>query len=477
MIKFISAIVHNSIKSIFVFSLISFLICLAVFIVNYPQTFSVFELIWFPLGVLLCYFGVKLSGWLENKSEKFTILFLSALSIAAYLIVLLTYNTKPVSDYKVVWDTAVVMANGNYNVAAVGKGSYMDIYNWQIGIAAFESLVIRVFGENFTYLKILSCLCGLAISYLLYRVAKTKFDLKTAKTVYVLSVIFLPYIMTVGQFSNHHIGTVLLLLSLYCLDKDKYVYSGIGGVLAAMLNVCRAIAVLIIIAAVFMFIYKVIKERKFLKPISHLVIIIGCFWAATFSFNQAFILAGYADQALTTPKIPYFKFDKGLTGYDQPFGDVKKFGGDLSKFNDWEQQKVEDAIEKTPAKTTIYVVNKMCRYLGLMDYQFEHTYDHDNAVWEKYPIKTFYTIGWMQYIVYVLLALIGYSWWSRKNPLDIYQIWFIGNTLVYLFIEAFSSYRFEHYIFIFLMAGCGCSLLSDKKLTFHKFRIGFAEKN
>jgi len=43
-----------------------------------------------------------------------------------------------------------------------------------------------------------------------------------------------------------------------------------------------------------------------------------------------------------------------------------------------------------------------------------------------------------------------------------YQIWFVGNTVVYLFVEAFTSYRFEHYIFVLLLAGCGAKVLLDR---------------
>src|SRR5690606_17556255 len=108
-----------------------------------------------------------------------------------------------------------------------------------------------------------------------------------------------------------------------------------------------------------------------------------------------------------------------------------------------------------------------CRYLGLFDYQFEQTYNHDDKIWKQYPIKAFYSAAWMQYIVYVLLALVGFHYWRKNNDLDIYQIWFVGNTAVYIFVEAFTSYRFEHYIFIFVMAGYGCTVIFDKHFRKH----------
>jgi hypothetical protein len=62
-------------------------------------------------------------------------------------------------------------------------------------------------------------------------------------------------------------------------------------------------------------------------------------------------------------------------------------------------------------------------------------------------------MSWFQYIFCVILALIGYLLWKRKHHIDVYVIFFVGYNVVYIFIEAFSSYRFIAYPFILIMSG------------------------
>lgn len=94
-------------------------------------------------------------------------------------------------------------------------------------------------------------------------------------------------------------------------------------------------------------------------------------------------------------------------------------------------------------------------YLGLFDYKFENTYNHDMSIWAQYPIKAFYSFGWGQYIFLIVFAIIGYNKWRKNHDVDIFQVFYIGNTLVYLFIEAFSAYRYESYPILIMFAGYG----------------------
>ncbi|NMH28022.1 glycosyltransferase family protein [Flavobacterium silvaticum] len=461
MLNFIKQSFRFSIKSILAFSLLSFLICVAVFSRSYPDQFSFRDMIWFPIGILLCAGLYYLWIWLLGKSNRFTIFFLSTLSLACYGIGLVSFDTQPVSDYKMIWQTANEIANGTFDANLLKGYDYMAVYHWQIGMAVLESVLIKLFGSHFTVLKVFSCVCSLLISYLVYVITSSKIGLSAGKAAYVLSAVFVSYIMSVNQLSNHQFGTIFLLLSLYFLDKQKYKFALLGGILAAVLNVFRAIAIIVLVAAIVIAIYRMLRDGKVAFHLKNLALTLIGYAISTALFSVVFLQLHYTSGPITENRIPYFKFHKGLTEYSEPFTDLKRFDGNQQEFNNWEKKEV-GVLLGNPKGTAVFVANKMVRFLGLFDGQFEHTYNQDETVWKKNPVRAFYSIGWMQYAIYVLLALIGYSWWCKRNDLDIFQVWFVGNTLVYLFIEAISHYRFEHYIFIFMMAGCGFTVIKNR---------------
>ncbi|RYZ88991.1 MAG: hypothetical protein EOP06_10015 [Proteobacteria bacterium] len=458
--KILGGSVRFFIKAILIFSLVAFLVCIFVFTRSYPEMFSIRELVWFPVGAGVCCGLYFLWKWLVKKSSAFTIVFLSTLSMVVYAIVLLTFNTVPVSDYGMIWKTANEMAAGTFNAHELKGSDYIIAYDYLIGISSFESMLIRTFGPNFWVLKVVTCLCLLLVSYLVYKMARTKTTEESARAAYILSALFLPYIMTAGQFSNHHIGTIFLLLSLYYIDRKSMKDAALAGFFISVLNFFRPIAPIVLLATVCLCVYKMIADGEIAHELRQLAIIVITYLATTAVYDTLFVTVDYAIDPVSTSNVPYFKFHKGMSNYDEPWTMLNKFDGDLKAYNEWEKAEVRKIV--TSPSTPVFVLNKMCRYLGLFDAQFEHTYNHDETVWQHYPIKAFYSIGWMQYIIYVCLALIGYIWWAKRNSIDIYQIWFIGNTLVYLFIEAITHYRFEHYIFLFLMAGCAFPLVRDR---------------
>ena len=82
----------------------------------------------------------------------------------------------------------------------------------------------------------------------------------------------------------------------------------------------------------------------------------------------------------------------------------------------------------------------------------------------NYPVKAFYSTSWFEYLALLLLAFWGLKKYITKD-IDIYMIFFIGNSLVYIFIEAISCYRFESYAMLIMWAAIGMNLIYNKKNT------------
>ena len=163
-------------------------------------------------------------------------------------------------------------------------------------------------------------------------------------------------------------------------------------------------------------------------------------------------------------KISYTTYDSKIDGH------IADFNYNYEAYNEAFQNEIIFMIKNHPVEITKNVVFKMIRYLGWFDYHFEMTYDHNEKVWKKYPIKAIYSAQWFQYVFYILIALYGYILYRRNNRTDIYQIFFIGNTLVYFFIEAYSTYRFISYFYILFLVGYGMSEFNDNYIVKSKQR-------
>jgi hypothetical protein len=179
-----------------------------------------------------------------------------------------------------------------------------------------------------------------------------------------------------------------------------------------------------------------------------------CFFAVVSVFDAAFIRAGYADSAISQSKIPYFKVVKGLGGASYPWEDgLRAEDEGYVEYNANQKAKLEELIRQP--ESYAYVLKKMIRFLGEADYQYENTFNHDSGIWFRYPLRSLYFLNWFQYALFVLLALFAAIRNPKKRMADVYQIFFCGYVVVYFFIEAFSSYRFEAYPVLLLFAGEG----------------------
>lgn len=429
------------------------LICLFVFCKNYPESFSTKEIPWFILPIVLQYILLKKICISNISTHKVLTIGFIGLNIFL-LITLFTFNTIPVSDYKAIWDTAVLMANDQFNINNYSPKDYIYIYNWQLGISAFESLFIRFWGENFFIFKILNVLLINTTVWISYILSRNMFGKITSYYTVLLFCSFYPVIITCSQFTNQHLATLLILSSLYLINKATKQSILLAGALVAILNVIRPMGIIINLAYIIWLIYFYIKNKNTKRFVISILLYFIPFYAVQKCFDFAFIKLEYADTSISKPKIPYFKFDKGLTGYNTP--DLSPFEYNLEKYNQWQKEKIANKIVENPQEVITFITNKMIRYLGLFDYKFENTYNHNSDIWQKYPIKFFYSFGWGQYVFLVLLAIIGFYKWSKKTDLDIFQIFFLGIISVYIFIEAFTSYRYESYPLLILYASFGC---------------------
>lgn len=450
--KLINKTVHFLIFAILGFSLLSFVVCYVVYSVRFPDTFRWYEGLW---GIVSCGIVIltwKLSLYFQNQSEKKLILSMCLIEIVLSAILNLSYNTQPCSDYSYIWQAAKEMANNTFTNGLNPK-AYMYYYNWQLGISAFESLLIRVFGPWFSVTKIFNTLLVCTIDYCVYLLCKRKTTKQVACTAYVTATLFLPWVLTMPQLTNHHLALVIWFLCLLLTERNSLPSWIAAGICAGLLNVIRPYGILLILSVICLTVYSLIVKKQG-KSLLYLLCFMVAYIAVIALFDWLFIRLGYTDAPISQARLPYFKFQRGMTDYKLP-PDLWNYHYDYERYNDAMRQELLSAITEHPGSVLYFIADKMVRYLGLYDRQFIMTYGMNEAIYQAYPVRALYCVSWFQYIAVLIFAIFGYRQYIREHEVDVYQIFFIGNTLVYIFIEAVSSYRTESYPLLLVLSALG----------------------
>lgn len=443
-------------------SIVSFFICNIVFMISYPETFSFVEWVWFIPAMFLVILNARLGKGMQLFGIQVSPRIIGfILSNIVFVTVLSSYDTQPVSDWKYVWNAANEMADGKFEDGLI-PGTYMHEIPYQLGLSFFESLFIRVFGSSYWILKALNLILLNFITWSTYHFSKRKASVEVANFAYVASCMFLCYLMTVGQFTNHQLGFVFLYVSLYLYERDKFRWCCCAGFVAACLNFVRPMGIMVVAAIVVYEIYRITKGVNYRKVISNLVGFYFTYKIVLFLLDVLLLNLNYTDEYISSStrnlyhKISYTLYESKIDGR------INDYNYNYEEYNQAYKEELIYMVVNQPKEIVVNIVNKMVRYLGLFDYLFEMTYDHDENIWQKYPIRAIYSMQWFQYVFFVGLALYGYvKYRKRKEEIDLYQIFFIGNTCVYVFVEAFSSYRFINYFYLLFLVGYGLNELSS----------------
>lgn len=443
-------------------SVLSFCVCNIVFMVNYSQVFSFREWVWFPLAVLMLFMvrwiGSGISLWGLKVSPLIAGIIVSNVT---YLTVLFTFDTQPVSDWACVWQAANEMANGTF-IGGLEKGHYMHEVPYQLGLAFVESLLIRFFGSCYGVLQGLNLVLLNLVTFSVYHFTKRKVSIQAANYAFMAACLFLCFTMTVSQFTNHQVSFVLLYLALFLIEKDLAKASLLSGIVVALLNFVRPMGILIVASVCCFYLYKMLKEKMYLRLASHLGMFLMGYFVVAFLLDTMLLNLNYTDERVSMSsrnkyhKISYTLYDSKVDGH------IADYQFDYKRYNEAYQEELIGQVVNHPGQVAMSVANKMVRYLGLFDYLFEMTYNHDEKVWMRYPVKAIYSTQWFQYLLYLLLAIYGYIKYSKRNKVDVYQVFFVANTLVYVFIEAFTSYRFINYFYLLFLVGVAFDYYSKK---------------
>jgi 4-amino-4-deoxy-L-arabinose transferase-like glycosyltransferase len=262
-----------------------------------------FEWIHF-LGICLFLLLFIMIFILANRylSKRSFLISLILLSLGIRLVWIFTVNTPIVSDFGMMYQSAISAANGDFSFS---QGTYFSTWVYQLGFTMYQSIVINLFGEGPFPLKLLNVFYSVGITIITYKITAKLFNEVTGRVAGTLYAIFIPSIAMTSVLTNQHLATFLFYLAFYLLITDdnskKYIWLYVG-ILLSLGDIIRPLGSLILLAiGIYLFITKFLgvdRKQKWIT-VKRFIGLIAVFFIVHTSISQLLISTDVTQYSLS----------------------------------------------------------------------------------------------------------------------------------------------------------------------------------
>lgn len=430
-----------------------------------------------PVFVLVYYISYKL----DISIIKFAVTIL-VLAFLFKAILVLSTDTKPVSDFNTFYQNAVRLANGDKTFS---KSDYFSTWAYQTGPVIYYALVMKLFGTALLPLKLVNCFFMSVTNMLIYLTARNISNEYAARFAALLYLLYpAPYFMA-GVLTNQHFAACMFLAGIYILTSQKLNWSVKGllaGILISIGNVVRPLGIVIIAAAIVWGIVEAVRVKKAEKTFA-VVILLVSYLVVNIGFTSAVKRTDINPEGLAN-NFPVWKFVVGLNekSYGQfSFEDQYKIFEihDFSKRNLVARQVLKQRLSVGfPRLVKLINMKQAIMWAGFDTLRWGF-YDQVNGnlvaskelkKYEPYILET----EKIYYILIFILMLIGLIKSFREQRINTGVLLLSLVVLLYMgahiFIEIQVRYRYFAVILIFILAAKGSEYL------FGRFKDNRGEK-
>lgn len=399
----------------------------------------------------------------NRKNTKYFLIGLSVISLIIYALWNLYAKTTPISDYQILLEGANKIIDGTFKQESFDKTNYFYFYNFQIGYTSYLALITKIFGGKLIFFKILEWIYLIVTSIMIYKICEDRYTKDIGAIAATLYSLYIPNIMGSSVINNQHISGALMVTSLYFILKNDKKSAAIGGVFLGLMQIFRPIAIIVIIGVAITYVCKVFSKTMYLEILGILVIYILCFTMVVKLVDFAFVKTEIAPKAISQSNAKYFKFVLGLTDEGvykiptesarktQVYFDLERLNFDYGAYNKECLKVIKNSI--TNYKETFpFIKTKMYDFLGKRDNQYSFSLSEEKITDNTFRLSEIGNLQYLFLIIGALGALLG-KFKRNNKEIDVVCLLFIGFTLVHIFIETQTRYRYEMYILLVVLAG------------------------
>ena len=479
--------------SVTALSLVLFAFCALMALFSCADIIMTAGFLFVPVVVVAFIAIVFLSGKISNIKEIYTVSFLFLVGFFVRLIFIICFDTVQISDFERYYTMSSQLVSGSNPDL-----SFIKLFPELQSFVGLNALLMSVFGTNIKVILSVYALFSAGTAPVIYYMVRNY----SGRAAFIAAVLFTLYpvnIVCSVLFSNQQVATFFFFASyaVLCMNKRrtigcKCLKLALSGLLLAIAQIVRPIAIPVLIAVVIFYVIKefTVTDASFSKRITHSLLIfvfIGVYFAVNFLSGLALVAVGMRDSVsdMSTDLKAYIyvglnyestgrysveivdKYRNAtpdeqskLTGdaikniFENPTGAIKLFGtkmmmvwgsGDRAanmaiggRVSDIDKQ----IVEGTATENDKYVKNGLLQFAG--------------AVRKTDASFMFVTMA---------LAALG-IWATRKRKAGdctVFLKWMLlGIVSLRMIIEIQSRYRYETMPALFMFAGVGAVYIIDR---------------
>ncbi len=381
----------------------------------------------------------------------------------------LVLETQPVSDFSRTYTAAHQLVDGS---KAYLQEFYLTKWPYQTGYVVYESIFVRLFGDNLFPLQFVNAIWMGGTGALVYLIGCKLLPKQYALAGALLYALYpAPYYMA-AVLTNQHIGGFLYYLAIYLLIRKTElspVQACAVGALTALANALRPEGIVFVAAFLVWRVLSALRDglKQWKREILCMVAFLVAWAILGAAISGAIIVSGVHPDGLKN-NTPYWKFLEGLNqdsngGWSQADTD-NYLMLPLDEVNDAMREEVLRRLQVGPIALAKLAVRKIGVLWGGAEdlfWQFGHLDQSVKigpiSVGQILSLFTWVDKGYYQVIL--LLALIGAVFLALRREgsgLLLYPaVLFCGFFAVYLMIEVQVRYRYTAMPAVFLLAAAG----------------------
>lgn len=411
---------------------------------------------------------------LTRKSIPQFPLFLFITSLLVRFIVIFLIKTEPVSDFKLLFDSAQMLAAGDYSF---NDYVYYQMWPYQIGFLMWEAFFLKIWNSVWV-LKIVNCFLSAGINLLIYLLAKEL--LKEENCARFVSVVYmiLPFSMLhVTVLTNSHASGFFLFLGVYIITcSKKFRLSATRWIIAAICiaigNLLRPDGLILLVSIGVWTIFLVLKADK-AKQIKKILLRMVLFFVTYFLLINAITglvrITGIGPNGLGNEN-PLWKFVVG-TNYESNGSYSKKdddYVQGLRKNTNYTYEEIEIPMIKERVVQKKKMLCLIDKKIGVFWWGNALGWSFSDEEIKQYPEIIENMVGINKSIWCTILCLMGIGivkWYTLAKERDealLIPFIVIASFSVYLLIEVQPRYLYLVQIAAFVMAAGGVDYLWEK---------------
>ena len=417
----------------------------------YYEKFS-FQVI-IPILIIAITIFLELYIIKKKISVKYKILLILFLSFILRGLWLLNINTMPISDFRVIYETAQGLLEGN--TSAFWGSGYLGRFPHLTIMSLYMSFMIKVFPvNNIIAMKVVNLFFGVLTVYLIYLLAKEIFNSKKLGLYAAgLASFFPPLVTFVGILCTENIAIPFYLLSTYLFilvvknKKSKY-YLILSGIALSIGNLFRMVATIMVIAfGIYLLIYtkdKLIEKNKraglYLLP--YLLVI--------FTVSSTLRGVGITEFQLwkgSEPKVTSILKGTNIENFgrwnEEDASIVTKYNYDYDKINEASKEIIRERLTNTnPLKLAGFYIFKFAMQWSIGDFEGAYLSKLDMP---EDAVKVSVSLWFIEAIYGCIMILVFLGLFSRRrnvycSEINLLYIILCGYGIMYLVTEAQGRY-------------------------------------